>query len=424
MVFSNPTYLWALLGLLVPLAIHLWSKKEAKTIKIGSVQLLEESNSRQSSSIQLNEWLLLLLRMLIVGLVVLLMSGPQWSSRPNKDQVTYLVEPSLANHYTLETILDSLSDDSPVLLLKKGFPEWDPEMEGETEADIPSYWQMVQKMDSLPSDSLVVFTNAYLQGIKSSRPTTQKKIHWVIMESEELEDRPLLGLKNNSEVELISIGGSGQETTFKKEKLTAEYTISTSGDSLRLGSLAVPLKVKDSIKVNLCVDEPFSSDQKYVSAVLKAISKFLGRDIHINEMSTDDQSNDEVNLHIWLSDNPWRPSNGKWLVFQENPMASELVIPSMSNNQFWLTSHLNSENITEQHFAEQLLKILNLNQGFSALAVSQDFRQMDEGQLKPNLVDRPTEKERASMNDVSLYVFLVLTVLMILERVISYFKRQ
>ena len=43
MSFAHPLYLWTLLGLLVPIAIHLWSKKEAKTIKIGSVQLLSES---------------------------------------------------------------------------------------------------------------------------------------------------------------------------------------------------------------------------------------------------------------------------------------------------------------------------------------------------------------------------------------------
>ncbi|MEP0086438.1 MAG: BatA domain-containing protein, partial [Maribacter dokdonensis] len=81
MSFAHPSYLWALLGLLVPIAIHLWSKKEAKTIKIGSVQWLSESKSKQSSSIQLNEWWLLVLRMGIISLLVLLMAKPQWHSK-------------------------------------------------------------------------------------------------------------------------------------------------------------------------------------------------------------------------------------------------------------------------------------------------------------------------------------------------------
>ena len=59
MTFLNPTYLWGLLGLAVPLAIHLWSKMEGKTIKIGSIQLLTEANPKQASSIHLNELFLL-----------------------------------------------------------------------------------------------------------------------------------------------------------------------------------------------------------------------------------------------------------------------------------------------------------------------------------------------------------------------------
>ena len=53
MSFLNPTYLWALLGLLIPIAIHLWSKKEGKTVKIGSIELLRESDSKQTSIIKI-----------------------------------------------------------------------------------------------------------------------------------------------------------------------------------------------------------------------------------------------------------------------------------------------------------------------------------------------------------------------------------
>src|SRR5690606_15890634 len=108
-------------------------------------------------------------------------AGPQWRTYKNKDQVTYLVESSLADDPTLTKVLDSLDDTSAVLLLKSGFPEWGVDME-EVERETPNYWQLVQKMDSLPSDSIVIFAHAYLQGFRSMRPTTHKKIHWVAME--------------------------------------------------------------------------------------------------------------------------------------------------------------------------------------------------------------------------------------------------
>ena len=61
MVFLNPLFLWTLLGLSIPIAIHFWSKKKVKTIKIGSTQLLKQLNPKQTSSIRLNQWFLLLL---------------------------------------------------------------------------------------------------------------------------------------------------------------------------------------------------------------------------------------------------------------------------------------------------------------------------------------------------------------------------
>ncbi|NND11568.1 MAG: hypothetical protein HKN96_10170, partial [Flavobacteriaceae bacterium] len=95
MTFLYPSYLWALLGLIVPLAIHLWSKKEGKTIKIGSIKLLSEADSKQSRSIKLNEYWLLLLRMLSVALLVFILAEPGFIKKTPTNPLTYIVEPAL-----------------------------------------------------------------------------------------------------------------------------------------------------------------------------------------------------------------------------------------------------------------------------------------------------------------------------------------
>lgn len=73
------------------------------------------------------------------------------------------------------------------------------------------------KMDSLRSDSIVVFTKALVKGVKSMRPNTQKKIHWVVMELEETQDRPLLAFNRESGVELISTSSNGRTTKIYKK---------------------------------------------------------------------------------------------------------------------------------------------------------------------------------------------------------------
>nr|WP_297789488.1 BatA domain-containing protein [uncultured Allomuricauda sp.] len=427
MVFANPSYLWALLGLLVPLAIHLWSKKEARTIKIGSIQLLDETNSRQSSSIQLNEWLLLFLRMLIIVLVALLMAGPQWRTKGNQKQITYLVEASIANQPSIGAILDSLKEDSPVFLLKNGFPEWEAEGEYQSDQEQPNYWQLVQKMDSLHSDSIVVFTKALAKGIRSMRPNTQKKIHWVVMEQEETQNQPLVAFNRESEVELVSSSGNSVTTKINRELLTDGFEVVGNGDSLRLLSnnpKTVPLASLDTLHANMYVEKEFEREGNYMEASFRALSVFLNQEIIIHQ-EEDMLPNDETTLNIWLSNEAKDGSSeGKWLVYQENLLAKQLIESGAEKNIFYLTERLNPKNTVEQHLPEQLLGILDLDKEVKSLVREADVRQLDETEIKPNYVEPKRKRERATMIDISFWVFSLLAGLMIIERLMANYKKQ
>ena len=102
MTFANPSFLWALAGLAVPIAIHLLSRKEGRVIRVGSLRHVEESNTSQFKSIRLNEILLLLLRMLLVILLALFLSGAQCSG-PGSKNVKWVVAEQGANVDSLVT---------------------------------------------------------------------------------------------------------------------------------------------------------------------------------------------------------------------------------------------------------------------------------------------------------------------------------
>ncbi|MFO7720744.1 MAG: BatA domain-containing protein, partial [Gillisia sp.] len=112
MIFLNPTYFLALLGLAVPLAIHLWSKKEGRTIKIGSIQLLKQSDPKKSSSIKLNELWLLILRLLVISILVLILTTPQLKLKGKNIPVTYLIEPSLLAYENVKSLIDTLDTNA------------------------------------------------------------------------------------------------------------------------------------------------------------------------------------------------------------------------------------------------------------------------------------------------------------------------
>ncbi|WP_127139930.1 BatA domain-containing protein [Flagellimonas marinaquae] len=425
MVFANPTYLWALLGLLVPLAIHLWSKKEANTVKIGSIQLLDESDSRQSSSVQLNEWLLMLLRMLILALIVLLMAGPQWRTKGNQKEITYLVEPSLANEPILTAILDSLQEDASVRLFKKGFPEWDLDTDYRSEQETPAYWQLAQRLDSLQSDSIVIFTKALVKGIKSKRPNTQKKIHWVVTEGEETQERPVMAFKNADAVQLVTVSSHGGGTQIKREIIEDGYQITTARDSLMLGeesTTTVPLRTNDTLQINLYFDEGFEREGQYVEASFRALSVYLRQPIQVQVK--EERPNERADLQIWFSEEPFKPSDGKWLLMKPNVLAKQLIEPGPTPNIFHLTSRLNPKNTVEQRFTEQLLGILDVDKETKTLVKDMDRRQIDEATLKPNYVAPKRKRERATLVDVSLWVFGLVAGLMLVERLISKYRKQ
>ena len=423
MVFANPSYLWALLGLLVPLAIHLWSKKEAKTIKIGSIQLLDESNSRQSSSIQLNEWLLLLLRMLMVALIALLMAGPPWPTKGDRKQVTYLVEASLANDASISQILDSLQENSPVFLLANGFPDWEADGDYQMHKEQPNYWQLVQKMDSLRSDSIVVFTKALQKGFRSMRPNTQKKIHWVVTDTEGIQDQPLMAFKGKDGIELVTVSSSGKTTKTNKNVWDDGFEVIN--DSLRLLSdepKIVPLKKLDTLHVNMFVEAEFEREGNYIEASFKALSTFLKREIRIHKQ--DESINNQADLNVVLGNTDNNQLEGKQLVYQENPLSEELIEAGPEKNLFYLTSRLNPKNTMEQRLPEQLLQLLELDSDVRNLVASSDIRQMDDGQLRPNYVEPKRKRERATLLDISFWIFGILAVLMIVERLLSNYKKQ
>lgn len=95
MEWIQPTLLWGLLGLTIPVLIHLWNGKKGKVIAWAAFPWLDPKESQSSRSVKLENWLLLLVRMLLLAILVFLLAGLIWkglvSSREYK--VVHLIWP-------------------------------------------------------------------------------------------------------------------------------------------------------------------------------------------------------------------------------------------------------------------------------------------------------------------------------------------
>ncbi|MDP6878259.1 MAG: BatA domain-containing protein, partial [Candidatus Marinimicrobia bacterium] len=76
MSFLFPSVLWGLLASLIPLIIHLVSQRAATTIDFPSIQHIKALEGESIKKLRIIQWLLILIRTLIIICLVLMCSGP------------------------------------------------------------------------------------------------------------------------------------------------------------------------------------------------------------------------------------------------------------------------------------------------------------------------------------------------------------
>jgi len=126
MQFLNPIWLWSSLGIILPIAIHLWNQDPGKILEVGSIRFMDPSSYRQSTKWQLNQIWLLLLRCLLIILLSLLLAKPVWNTGAKNENKAWIVLPqtSLAHAYqTHQRQIDSLLElGAEVHAFESGYP--------------------------------------------------------------------------------------------------------------------------------------------------------------------------------------------------------------------------------------------------------------------------------------------------------------
>lgn len=76
MGFLNPFFLFGLLSAAVPVVIHFWSRRQARAVEFSTLRFLLEAHRRTVRRFQLEHWLLLMLRMLLLICFSLALARP------------------------------------------------------------------------------------------------------------------------------------------------------------------------------------------------------------------------------------------------------------------------------------------------------------------------------------------------------------
>ncbi|WP_100642987.1 BatA domain-containing protein [Alteromonas facilis] len=121
--WGNINALWGLLGLLVPIIIHLISRSRVITRQFAFIRLLPIQPLPVKRNINLSQRLLLLVRMVLVILAVLLLANVSCSDQQKPNDVVYVVTPDWLNsatvsqHNELKRSIENLGTPSQIWLL-------------------------------------------------------------------------------------------------------------------------------------------------------------------------------------------------------------------------------------------------------------------------------------------------------------------
>lgn len=113
MVFLHPEYLWGLLGLLIPILIHLFDFRKNRKVYFSDIRFLKEVRHASRKPLKLKQWLILLSRMGAIAFLVFVFAQPVIPQKNTKasssDDYLIYIDNSLsmsASANTNETILD------------------------------------------------------------------------------------------------------------------------------------------------------------------------------------------------------------------------------------------------------------------------------------------------------------------------------
>jgi hypothetical protein len=415
MAFENPTWLWGFSGLLIPLAIHLLSRKEGQVIPIGSLRHLQDANTQQFKSLRLNEILLLILRCLLIVLIVLFLSGLQWKSISQQKWV--LIEESVKDQPQGKALVDSLKKEGyEIHNLSQGFP-----LTQSANQQRINYWQLVEELKSKGLSNAVIIASAKVESFKGLRLMKPDNIQWISV-SPTISEYLVSAKKISFDSLTLKVGSLENGNT---RHYTIKTKLAKEDKYYKLKNDSVFVTLRDTVNILLAADSEFDYDRKIILASVKALENFIPVIFQITQEGTDIKNQSGKNSWlIWLSEkeSPSTPTKGK-IVYRKT--LSDKILQQQSADTWALTSRLNQDIALDGNLTLRLSEVLFPSTEEWTIANSKDQRIMPEQMMWNDPTDGVgLSVENASLLPLEKPLIILMLMLLAIERLVSYKRNQ
>ncbi len=401
MQFANPIGLWALAGLLIPVAIHLLSRAEGRTIPFGGLRNLTESPTARFRRVRPNELALLVLRCLLITLFACLLAQLHFDIR-NKKKWVLVEEHAYADEATRTAIDDLVNADFEPHLLAPGFPLLSDGADLSSEA---SYWRLVEELSAEPLDSAVVFSFNYLRKFRGLRTALPAHVHWVTLQP--------------TDQEFVASRSQAGDSTWIRSATTS--SVLTHYDTRRELGTARP---SSEISIDLFTSPSFEQDEKIIVAALSAVQTITTHKLRVRTLPANATATpDNADWVFWLSDEPMPTTNGPTaIVYEKQDNMDELLIPNSGtvsgNEGGWIiTQRLNEAVALENQLALDLATLIIPSEVDTIV----DNRVLADTAL---WTESQTKRATSLTTSAEPYLLLLMIITLFVERWVAYTRQQ
>ncbi|MEC8689874.1 MAG: BatA domain-containing protein, partial [Candidatus Neomarinimicrobiota bacterium] len=188
--FLFPSILWGLFASLIPLVIHLASKRNLQVVEFSSIIHLKSLETESIKKLKIIEWLLVFIRMLVIVFLILTFAGPiqksstTWIASSKESTAVIIIDNSASldvnknnkslldkNLSLLPDILSSFDGSTSLKVFQTNPPKMI--FNDFVEEGLKLNLENLNVSQSMGYDNLWVFTDSVLKSVESGLPNQE-----------------------------------------------------------------------------------------------------------------------------------------------------------------------------------------------------------------------------------------------------------
>ena len=285
--FNLPLMFWAFAALLIPLLIHIFSRKPGPTLLVANIRDYTPSDSSRVRRILLEEPFLWLLRTVLLALLVLLLAQP-WLSRPPAEEDLpgwVLLSPELpadpAFFQVQDEIQQLLDQGYELRMLGPDFPKTTlNSLQGQSVPSING-WSLLKEAETrVPPGKLHFYSTNRIVSFNGYRPgfdiqwrsvPSQAVNRWIESIWRDLDDqvRVTIGVSNAESCDFQTYTLNENDDAFTIKQTEEGQTVCLSQtDAFPLDD-QVPIPTNQPILVTVVTHPERAQDQAYLKAAIQ-----------------------------------------------------------------------------------------------------------------------------------------------------------